>query len=73
MQKQVGAQWEDISNANSVTGVYIDPVSSSFQLLTVSPQSLRIILVIRQGSSMPGRTDYQAGTTFETTVSLRDY
>ena len=73
VQKQVGAGFEDISNANEVTGVYIDPVNSYFQLLTASPQSLRIVLVIRQGSSAPGRIDYQAGTTFETTVSLRDY
>ena len=73
LQKQVGINWENISNSNSTTGVYIDPTNSYFQLLSTSPQSLKIVLIIRQGQTAPGRIDYQASTTFQTTVSLRDY
>jgi len=74
IQKQVGASWEDINNANQVTGVEVrDFPSSYFKLLTTSPQSVEISLILRQGVNAPGRVDYQAETAFKTVVSLRDY
>ncbi len=66
--------WEDINNANQVMGVEVrDFPSSYFKLLTANPQSLEIVLVLRQGINAPGRIDYQAETAFRTVVSLRDY
>lgn len=73
VQKQIGSSWENLSNTNSISGVNADSINSYFELLSHTPPALKIVLVVKQGANAPGRIDYQASTTFETTVSLRDY
>lgn len=66
-----------ITDNERVTGVNVvegDPTKpTQFEVIDADPPVVRITMTITQPKGVPGRIDFQASTTLETTVSLRSY
>lgn len=71
VQKTSGGVTEILSNDNLTTGVNVDTTNSHFVVSTTTPSSVQIVLKLRQAPNAPGRIDYQAETTLQTTVVVR--
>jgi len=61
-----------LTNYHSVTGVNVVIGESSFTVTAVGKtQNVKIVLKLEQAPNAPGRIDYQAEATLETTVVVR--
>ncbi len=71
VQKTVEGVAEILTNDDLVSGVSVDTTNSQFVVSGTTPSSVQIILQLRQALNAPGRVDYQAATTLQTTVVVR--
>lgn len=62
---------EILTNNNPVNGVEVVVADSGFTVTGISPQTVIIVLKLQQAPNAPGRVDYQAATTLQTTVVVR--
>lgn len=62
---------EVLTNDDTTSGVEVVVADSSFTVTGTSPQTVGIVLKIRQAAGAPGRIDYHADTTLQTTVVVR--
>jgi len=64
---------EVLTNDDLVTGVNVDtdPSRSYFEISNTTPPTVKIVLHLTQPPNAPGRVDYQAETTLQTTVVVR--
>jgi len=71
VQKTVGGVTEILTNDDLVSGVSVDTTNSQFVVSDTTPSSVQVILQLRQAPNSPGRVDYHADTTLQTTVVVR--
>ncbi len=71
VQRTVEGITEILTNDNLVSGVSVDTTNSQFVISNTTPPSVQIILQLRQAPNAPGRVDYRAETTLQTTVVVR--
>ncbi len=64
---------EVITNDDLVSGINVDtsPTESYFEVSSTTPPTVKIVLKLEQAPNAPGRIDYQAETTLQTTVVVR--
>jgi len=73
VQKTTDGVAEILTNDDLETGIDVDTDASQsyFEVSDTAPPTVKIVLKLRQAPNAPGRVDYQAETTLQTTVVVR--